>query len=459
MITLAQLLPDFILSLPEQQVTGIKLDSRQVAGGDLFIAVPGYQSDGRDYIDAAIDAGAAAIFADYSHAEVSYRHGVPIIHIPQLKPQLSAIAGRFYQQPSARMQLVGVTGTNGKTSVTHLMAQLAKLCGHAAAVIGTTGSGMIGRLLPEQHTTPDAVTVQQRLNSLAAEGAQLTAMEVSSHALVQWRAEALQFKAVVATNISRDHLDYHGTLEAYAQAKQRLFSELSSTVQVLNSDDARLRAWASLCDNLWTYGLADGDAEHHSQALNIRYQDGNTCFDWQLDGESLGVSSPLLGEFNVYNLLAALTALAALGYSRQALSQACQQLLPVPGRMEGFQAPQQPLVVVDYAHTPDALQQILTAVRRHCRGKLWCVFGCGGDRDRGKRPQMGRVAAELADRVVVTDDNPRTEDPQQIVNDILTGIGNRQHVTVQLGRQQAVWQPTLTILWCWRVKVTKTIRS
>lgn len=443
MINLRTLLPNFTIELPDIDITGLKLDSRQVAGGDAFLALPGYQTDGRDYIDQAITAGACVIIAEADHEEVYWQHGVAVITVNGLRKQLSQLADRFYHSPSRQLKLIGVTGTNGKTSVTHILAQLLQQLGEKSGVIGTTGSGLIGQLLPEQHTTPDAVAVQQRLASLVAEGATAVAMEVSSHALNQGRVEALKFAVTAATNLSRDHLDYHGTMAAYAEAKRRLFTDFGPAKQVLNRDDKAFAEWLVELPEATTFGLTNvssvsTDPGNQLTAEAIKYRDHGTEFQLQVAGESYLVRSPLLGEFNVYNLLTALSCLAALDYNMAAATRAVAKLLPVPGRMETFTDADWPLAVVDYAHTPDALQQVLTALRRHCRGELWCVFGCGGDRDRGKRPQMGAVAAELADRIVVTDDNPRTEAPEHIVNDILTGMPQRDNVTVIMGREQAV---------------------
>ena len=440
---LNQLLAMIHKPLPQVAVSGIKLDSRQVANGDLFVAVPGYLSDGRDFIQQAIESGAAAVLAEAESVAIDYQHNVPVIRMPAVKEQLSAIAGRFFKHPSQQARVIGVTGTNGKTSVTHLVAQLAKLIGYEAAVIGTTGSGLIGHLLPEKHTTPDAVTVQQRLATLVAEGAQWIAMEVSSHALVQRRVEALTFSAVAATNISRDHLDYHGTMDNYVRAKYRLFTDFDSHRQVLNVDDVMLQQWRDDNPKAIATSLLNTPAGTSLVATNIRYHADGTAFDavyTRADGEqeTAAVHSPLLGQFNVYNLLTALAVGVSQGEVLAKLADACSQLQPVPGRMEAFQNSQSALIVVDYAHTPDALQQVLQALRKHCRGKLWCVFGCGGDRDRGKRPQMGQIAVEYADEVVVTDDNPRTEPPEQIIADILTGTGNQKRTRVLRGRREAV---------------------
>ena len=445
MIELMTLLPDYPLPLPAVKVGGIKLDSRQVAANDVFVAVPGYQSDGRHFIDAAISAGASVILAESETVGMEQRGSAWVIEVPQLKNQLSAIAGRFFHEPSQRLQVIGVTGTNGKTSVTYLAAQLLEQLGVRCGVIGTTGSGFPGQLLPESHTTPDAIAVQHRLQVLASEGAQAVAMEVSSHALVQRRVEAVHFAVGVATNISRDHLDYHGTMANYAGAKRRLFTELDTQHSVLNIDDAALAAWLPDRTDSWRYSLTPQQVARSLWAADVRYAQEGTEFtlhvrDNDNQHTSHAVHSPLLGGFNVYNLLAAIAAVISLGHDPTATAAACRHLHAVPGRMEAFVAAQQPLVIVDYAHTPDALQQVLTALRRHCQGQLWCVFGCGGDRDRGKRPQMGAVAAELADQVIVTDDNPRTEVPEQIVQDILAGMRSRQRVQVIMGRENAVRQ-------------------
>ncbi|RUO74691.1 UDP-N-acetylmuramoyl-L-alanyl-D-glutamate--2,6-diaminopimelate ligase [Pseudidiomarina sediminum] len=441
---LSQLLPDYPMPLPLLHVGGLKLDSRSVAPGDAFVAVPGYQVDGRDYIAAAVGAGAQVVLCESDGYGISAHGKAYVVEVPQLKSKLSELAGRFFGHPGAAMQVVGVTGTNGKTSVTYLIAELLQGLGVRAGVIGTTGSGFPGALLPETHTTPDPIAVQQRLAALRAEGATVVAMEVSSHALVQRRVEAVPFAVGVATNISRDHLDYHGTMANYADAKRRLFTELSTAQAVLNLDDAALTAWLPDRPDAWRFSLQPQAHPRCVYAETIRYTDDGTLFELNFpvaEGrQTVAVHSPLLGEFNVYNLLAAMVAVAQLGHDWRAICQVVTQIKAVPGRMEAFHGEGKAMTLVDYAHTPDALQQVLSAVRRHCKGELWCVFGCGGDRDRGKRPQMGAVAARYADRVVVTDDNPRTERPEQIVNDILTGIPQQTDVEVLFGRREAVAQ-------------------
>lgn len=434
---LRDLLPPLPIPVPNVEVSGIKLDSRQVANGDLFVAVPGYVTDGRDYIEAAINAGARAVVAEGPSLRSETHRGVVCVYMPGVKEQLSEIAGRFFHHPSRKTTLVGVTGTNGKTSVTHLAAQLAEKLGYKAAVIGTTGSGLIGQLLPEKHTTPDAVTVQQRLSTLVAEGADFIAMEVSSHALVQRRVEALHFDTAVATNISRDHLDYHGSMTHYVDAKRRLFEDFELNHRIINIDDSYLSHWADGTAETLSISL-QGNAGAQIQVSDVAFAEHGTAFTLTYQGRNAQFNTPLLGRFNVYNVVSAAAVMLAQQQPLAAIAEHCQTLQPVPGRMEAFQSGRSPLVVVDYAHTPDALQQVLEALRLHCKGNLWCVFGCGGDRDRGKRPQMGQVAAEYADRVVVTDDNPRTEAPQQIIADIMAGIANKQKVHSMEGRRQAV---------------------
>ncbi|MDX1705228.1 UDP-N-acetylmuramoyl-L-alanyl-D-glutamate--2,6-diaminopimelate ligase [Pseudidiomarina sp.] len=439
MINIRQLLPDYPLQLPQLEIGGLKSDSRQVAPGDAFVAVPGYQTDGREFIDKAIQSGARVIFSASDSFGVAERGSAWVIEVPNLKDELSALASRFYGAPAQRAQIIGVTGTNGKTSVTYLIAQLLENLGVRAGVIGTTGSGFPGMLLPEQHTTPDAITVQQRLATLVAEGAQVVAMEVSSHALVQRRVEAIHFAVGAATNISRDHLDYHGTMANYAGAKRRLFTDLDTRHSVLNVDDAALAAWLPDRSDSWRVSLSPQQHDKALWASDIEFTEQGTSFTVNYGASQVKVQSALLGRFNVYNLLVAITSVVALDYQLADVAAAADRIHAVPGRMEAFGgSTDQPLIIVDYAHTPDALQQVLEALRPHCRGKLWCLFGCGGDRDRGKRPQMGGVAVKLADQVVVTDDNPRTEEPQQIVQDILAGMPARDHVTVIEGRREAV---------------------
>lgn len=435
---LQQLLKHVKEPLPNVQLSGLKLDSRKVAAGDAFIAIPGYDVDGRNFISAAIAAGASVVLAQGKQFTVSMENQVPIVTLPNLAMQVSDLAGRFFATPSKALRLTGITGTNGKTTVSHLLAQLWHEIEPPAAVIGTVGSGLMSQLLPEQLTTPDPVTVQQRLAAFVAEGARSVTMEVSSHALAQGRVEGLHFNTVIATNVSRDHLDYHGTMKAYAAAKQRLFTDFPAPIRVLNADDKIVSSWGSVDDFWFSMNQHYLGQPHTLVASDWSFKQDTTRLTLNWEHESIRVESPLLGEFNIANVLAAATAVIAAGHTLAEVAALIGRLEAVPGRMETFQVPNGPLVIVDYAHTPDALKHVLTAARNHCFGTLWCVFGCGGDRDRGKRPQMGQVAAKYADLCVVTDDNPRTEDPLQIIDDIITGMPHGTNYKRHPGRADAV---------------------
>lgn len=435
---LQQLLHFIKTPLPEIDVAGLKLDSRKVAAGDAFIAVPGHAVDGREFIRAAIAAGASVILAEGRLFRIDTDGPVPIVYIPKLAMQVSSIAGHFFHEPSKQIRVTGITGTNGKTTVSHLLGQLWQQLEPPAAVIGTAGSGLMSQLLPEQLTTPDPVTLQQRLAAFVAEGARSVTMEVSSHALAQGRVEGLQFNTVIATNVSRDHLDYHGSMRAYAKAKQRLYTDFPALNRVLNADDKVTVKWGTEDDYWFSLNPNKMGQPRTLVASDWQFNHDSTQMTLNWEYESVRVASPLLGEFNIANVLAATTAILAAGYCLNDIAPFISQLQAVPGRMETFRVPGGPLVIVDYAHTPDALQHVLLAARNHCNGKLWCVFGCGGDRDRGKRPQMGQTAAKYADVSVVTDDNPRTEEPLQIIDDIITGMPHGTDYIRKPGRAEAI---------------------
>lgn len=444
--SLRDLLAPWVPDAPERILHEMTQDSRMVAAGDLFVALAGHQTDGRRYISQAIAQGAAAILAEASEeageGEIRYVDDVPVIYLSQLHERLSELAGRFYHQPAQRLSLIGVTGTNGKTTTTQLLAQWVRLLGETSAVMGTIGNGLLDNIIAAENTTGSAVDVQHQLFTLAEQGATFVAMEVSSHGLVQHRVAALPFVAAVFTNLSRDHLDYHGDMDHYAAAKWQLFTTHHYGQAIINADDEVGRRWLAKVPDAVAVSM-DTTVNLHGyhrwlQATRIDYHDNGATIHFVSSWGEGEIESRLLGAFNVSNLLLALATLLALGYPLAELVQTASALHPVCGRMEVFSAPGKPTVVVDYAHTPDALEKALQAARLHCRGKLWCVFGCGGDRDKGKRPLMGAIAEELADNVVVTDDNPRTEEPAAIINDILAGMLDAGRVTVQMGRAEAV---------------------
>ena len=454
--SLGQLLADWVAvpaALADLPVQGLALDSRAVQPGDVFLALRGGQRHGLDFLEAVQAAGAGAVLWEppYSGALAAHAVDLPQLAVPGLRQHLGRIASRFYGEPSQRLPVIGVTGTDGKTSCVHLIAQaLSHFSTAPCGILGTLGQGRYGTTQDSAHTTPDAVTVQQWLASLVAEGCAYAAMEVSSHALDQGRVNGVHFAVAVLTQLSRDHLDYHHTPEAYAAAKRRLFLDHQPRWAVLNLDDEfgqDLAIRRGLDAHLIGYGLGDRPpALEHLEHLE-HFVWGQ---DLQLSPQGLHLAihsswgdgvlqAGLLGRFNAHNLLAALAVLLALDWPlAQALTQ-LSQTTPVVGRMERLGgAPGQPLAVVDYAHTPHALEQALLALREHGAARLVCVFGCGGDRDPGKRPLMGAIAERLADAVMVTDDNPRCEAPEQVTQAILAGMQHPETVRVIHDRRAAI---------------------
>ncbi|MDG6857309.1 UDP-N-acetylmuramoyl-L-alanyl-D-glutamate--2,6-diaminopimelate ligase [Glaesserella parasuis] len=430
------------------------LDSRQVEKGDLFVALKGHQVDGRQFIEKAIEQGASLVLAEADDdvqavrfAEKFANSTACVLEVPNLPKQLSAIAGAFYGNPSEKLTLVGITGTNGKTTTAQLFAQWRNLLGGKSAVMGTIGNGLYGQVQEAVNTTGSAVEIQRNLANFVELGADFCAMEVSSHGLAQYRAEALDFDLAIFTNLSRDHLDYHNTMEEYAQAKFRLFCELSSKQQVINADDEIGREWLA---KLPEAVAVSTDSQFQPQqarwikAKAVQFTLQGATIEFESSWGNGEIKSRLIGAFNVSNLLTAFAGLLALGYDLQKLVETAPLLNGVCGRMECLiskeNAEESPMVIVDYAHTPDALEKALDAARLHCEGELWCVFGCGGDRDTGKRPLMARIAEQLADRVIVTDDNPRTEDPDVIFNDVMKGFRKPKAVQSMHIRQYAIEQ-------------------
>ena len=411
------------------------LDSRQVIDGSLFVALQGTSDHGMHYVSDAITAGAVAVIYDEWAEDIPQQ--IPALRINGLRQKLGHLAQAFYGNPADQMRVIGVTGTNGKTTVVHLIAQLAEHIGVRAACIGTLGVSIgAEKLLNSDRTTPDAITLASMFADLKNREVELVAMEVSSHALDQFRVDGVSFDAAVMTNLSRDHLDYHGTMEAYGHAKERLFHDFPIQSAVLNADDEYCRQIVSSISEsqVITYGR-DADSV---RIRAIVPSTAGTQVDIEVDGQVHRVESDLLGEFNASNLVAAFASLYSLfPESSSKLLEAIPRLNAAPGRMESFSIPDSPTVVVDYAHTPDALSNALSTCRQHAHGNLWCVFGCGGDRDTGKRPLMGSIAEELSDYVILTSDNPRSEPPQQIIDNIREGMANAPHL-VEFDRSKAI---------------------
>jgi UDP-N-acetylmuramoyl-L-alanyl-D-glutamate--2,6-diaminopimelate ligase len=430
---------DGIASVPanEARVADLALDSREVRLGSLFFALPGRTVHGLKFAAEAAARGASVVLFEPS-ADIEppkLPAGVFAAAIPGLTGLVGRIADRFFNWPSSQMRITGITGTNGKTTCAYLLAQCLERLGSQAAYIGTIGWGRTAALTAHGLTTPDVVTLHRELAALRASGVREVALEVTSVALDQGRTDAVRFHVAAFTNLTRDHLDYHESMAAYAAAKARLFEVPDLRHIVVNVGDAHGREfaqrysgtvpltaiWIGAGDSGW---LAERALHATEVILDLR---GITM---QLDGSfgKLDVSTKLLGRFNAENSLVVIACLLSLGASLADAGRVLGECVAPPGRMEVVEAADhdKPLAVVDYAHTPDALAKALGALREHCKGALWCVFGCGGDRDPGKRPIMGAIADELADQIIVTDDNPRSENPQAITRAIVGGIKSRQ---------------------------------
>ena len=422
------------------RIRGLSLDSRRVRAGEAFLALRGAHAHGIAFAPDAVARGAAAVLAETPAPEhLPALPEAPVLWIGDLAAHAGTLAARWYGEPSRALTVIGVTGTNGKTTTVQLLAQALQQLGHRAATIGTLGAGLHGQLAAGERTTPDAVAVHGLLADFRDAGASHVAMEVSSHALEQGRVNAVAFDLALFTNLTRDHLDYHGSMAAYGAAKAKLFAWPGLRAAVINIDDDFGRVLAVRLPagvRRLTTGIASADAD--VRASVIRSSDAGLAFRLHTPWGAADVTSALLGRFNVANLLGVAAALGARGVDFDALCAALAALTPVPGRMSRLGGSAAPLVVVDYAHTPDALQQALTALRAHCRGVLICVFGCGGERDAGKRLEMGAIAARLADRAIVTDDNPRGEDGDAIVAAIRAGMPADAVVSVQRDRAAAI---------------------
>ncbi len=433
-------LTDSSLQKNMTDIRGIVLDSRKVKKGFVFIAIAGAIEHGLGYANKAIENGAFAIIYEAKGSEAFSPEllGCYKLKVTDLTAKLSRIADRFYQSPSKKVDVIGVTGTNGKTTCSQFLLQLIP----ASAVIGTLGWGEKGELKQTQNTTPDALTVQQVLADFVTLKKQAVLMEVSSHGLDQGRVEAVNFKGALFTNLSRDHLDYHGSMAAYLEAKLKLFSRSELQFAVVNADDKNSQKVLAVTHSqvqCWAFSVKGNEidnAENISVAeVKFSLKGITAVVCWR--GQKVLVQSKIVGDFNLANILAVITVLLAQGYSLDLAASKVNNLLPVVGRMERFGGGDKPFVFVDYAHTPDALEKVLSGLRKYCRQKIYVVFGCGGNRDQGKRAEMGAIAERLADQAIITDDNPRMEAAEKIVNDILTGFVTKQAEVIQ-DREQAI---------------------
>ncbi|MDX1443166.1 MAG: UDP-N-acetylmuramoyl-L-alanyl-D-glutamate--2,6-diaminopimelate ligase [Gammaproteobacteria bacterium] len=428
-------------------VRGVCQDSRLCEKGHAFLACAGLTSHGLDYIDQALRLGATVVLWEPNGARPPVLpEGVVALPVPALSAHAGSIAARFHGEPANALRVIGVTGTNGKTSVAHLTANALNHLGHRCAVAGTLGNGMQDNLVEATHTTPDAVSLQGFLADMRDTGADALAMEVSSHALTQHRVAGVHFDTAVFTNLTRDHLDYHGSLENYAAAKRRLFDVKGLRCIVINADDdvgRDILAAASPSQRRIAFAASEEslrgvEADDVLLVRDIAFDGEGLRLSLHVNGKRQVVHAPLFGRFNAMNVVAVFGVLLGLGHGAGDIVAALESISPVRGRMQHVGGGDKPLAIIDYAHTPDALRQVLIAAREHASGEVVCVFGCGGDRDRGKRPEMAAIAEALADRVVVTDDNPRTEDGNAIVQEILSGFEKPESVTVQRDRAIAI---------------------
>jgi UDP-N-acetylmuramoyl-L-alanyl-D-glutamate--2,6-diaminopimelate ligase len=433
-------------------IAGLALDSRKVQPGDLFLAVAGSRTHGLQHARQALALGAAAVAWEPAAsvaglAELAALLPVPVVAVPALSQKVGLIADRFYGHPSSGLFMIGITGTDGKTSCSHYIAQALDRADRRCGLIGTLGYGLYKELNAGTHTTPDGLVIQRALHAMQRQGARCVVAEVSSHAMDQGRVSGVNFDVAVLTNLSRDHLDYHGDIESYAYAKRKLFHSVGLRYAVINADDMFGRRL-----------LEDIPPGVAPVAYTLEHDPYRTRFPAQwvvgrklrlgLDGMRLDVitpwgggslTSPLLGRFNASNLLATLATLCVSGLPFEEVLSRLARTRTVAGRMERFDpGAGRALAVVDYAHTAGALEEVLSSLRLHCKGQLWCVFGAGGDRDRGKRPQMAAAAERHADRIVLTDDNPRTEDPERIMRDICAGFEHPGRVHIEHNRAAAI---------------------
>ncbi|MBA4494251.1 UDP-N-acetylmuramoyl-L-alanyl-D-glutamate--2,6-diaminopimelate ligase [Paenactinomyces guangxiensis] len=427
---------------PHTEIQGIQIDSRQVKPGDLFIALRGFTVDGHRFIAQAVEKGAAAVLA-----EEPVSPGVPVVQVPDSRRAMAVVASTFYRHPTRELKLIGITGTNGKTTTSHLIHRIFNDVGHKSGLIGTIHMKIGDRTYKVNNTTPEAVDLQKSFRLMRDEGCDYSVIEVSSHALEMGRTRGCRFRTAVFTNLTQDHLDYHETMEEYRAAKGLLFSQLGNnyadlpdenSFAVLNADDDASAYFTRVTPaQVITYGI---EKPADVRAENIRVTSAGTAFTLHTYQGSAEIQLRLMGKFNVYNGLAAISSALLEGISLEQIKQSLESISGVNGRFEPVQAGQPFTVIVDYSHTPDSLENALTTIREFAQGRVICVVGCGGDRDRGKRPLMAKIAEKYSDLSVITSDNPRTEDPEAIIADMvegLKGVAKSRFVTIT-DRKQAI---------------------
>lgn len=428
-------------------LTDLKLDSRDIEPGDVFMAIQGHNTHGKLYINHAISKGAVAVLLETQEKIFLLKKNLnfslkPVIYFHKLSQNVSNIAGRFYGYPSLFLKLIGVTGTNGKTTITHLLANWVELLGEKSAIMSTLGNGVLNNIQPSFYTTCSAIDIQKSLIKFVKNGIKFVSVEISSHGLDQYRVESIYFDVAIFSNLSHDHLDYHHNIKNYEMAKWRLFSELHVENFIINIDDNIGYKWLSCLPTAVAVTTKNNLPKSWSGRwiclVKARYGLYGTNIVFNSSWGHGIIYSPLLGMFNVNNLLLALGALLVLGYPLSLLLHYASRLSPICGRLEIFRLYNRPTVIIDYAHTPDALEKILNFIKKVCFGKIWSVFGCGGNRDREKRALMGYIAHKYSNYVIITNDNPRTENPQSIINDIVCHIQYSKKIRIIQDRAYAI---------------------
>jgi UDP-N-acetylmuramoyl-L-alanyl-D-glutamate--2,6-diaminopimelate ligase len=436
--TLLSCLHDFP-AIPEENpvITSVEMDSRLVQEGSLFICINGYTVDGHDFAEQAVQKGAAAIVAERP-LDVK----VPVVIVKNTSRAMAVLADYFYGQPTQKLHLIGVTGTNGKTTTSHIINEIMREHGQTTGLIGTINMKIGDEVFEVKNTTPDSLTLQKMFHEMVKKKVQTAVMEVSSHALHLGRVHGCEYDVAVFTNLTQDHLDYHKTMEEYKYAKGLLFAQLGNNFQhnkvkyaVLNNDDDATKDYiASTQATVITYGI---DKESDIYAKNITMTSSGTSFTLVTPADTIQVHMKLIGKFSVYNVLAATAACLVSKVPLTTIVRVIERMTGVPGRFEVVHEGQNFTVIVDYAHTPDSLENVLKTIRQFAKGDVYCIVGCGGDRDRTKRPIMARIAVEYADKPIFTSDNPRSEDPQAIIDDMIAGVEGKQFEVI-LDRKDAI---------------------
>ncbi|QCI20951.1 UDP-N-acetylmuramoyl-L-alanyl-D-glutamate--2,6-diaminopimelate ligase [Buchnera aphidicola (Hyperomyzus lactucae)] len=447
-ICLKYFLLPWIKNAPKIYILNLNTDSRTLKKGDLFIAIPGTKKDGRNFIYEAICKKVSAILYETKkkgeHGIFKYIHNILIIYFFKLSENVSMLASRFYKKPKKGLKIVGVTGTNGKTTVTQLINQWSEILGNKTATMGTLGNGFYNALCPTQNTTSSSIFIHSFLSKISEKQTKLVTMEVSSHGLIQNRVKEVPFDIAIFTNLTQDHLDYHESMEKYASAKWLLFSTHKVKKIILNADDKYGKIWLKKLFNYYTIAVTIKNTAQKKystkwiNATNIEHYNNLIYITFESSWGIGKISSSLIGTFNVKNILLSLACLLELGHSLCSLITTSNKITPITGRMQTFIVAKKPIFIIDYAHTPDALKNTLNAIRLHYKKYIWCIFGCGGERDKKKRSIMGAIAEKIANKVIITNDNPRNEKEMTIIEDILSGCKKKKKILIIKNRQEAI---------------------